>query len=143
MSHAVGCAFQLCTQRKEKPAPCGEFSRFDPLRVTSVSERSTHIRLSDHFSDSVRSKASGESNTNERPRPKGTQISGVVCHNPLRIIDLNQSMFMAKPTQNRFEQRKHYPEPSMIRPIRTSIIDTSLFFSVYEETDDPFTVRQM
>lgn len=86
---------------------------------------------------SIRSKDEEESNTNERPRPKGTQINGVVCHNPLRIIDLNQSKLMTNSKVNCFqiqeywyEQRKNYPEPSTNIFHQKTFDDNDLFFSL-------------
>ncbi|CAF0844644.1 unnamed protein product [Didymodactylos carnosus] len=108
LSHAVGCAFQICLERKQKrDRECGvtvefnhdgtSFTRYGSFRTTSLTERiidpqsaiiAEPVPLSplSHNSNSLRS------GPTERPRPKGDN-DAFIRSASLRLGELNQTTF--------------------------------------------------
>ncbi|CAF1466198.1 unnamed protein product [Rotaria magnacalcarata] len=111
LSHAVGCAFQICLERKQKrDRECSvtveysqngsSFTRFGSFRTTSITERIidpqssiiaepipyNSTATSNSFSSSIQ-----KNGAIERPRPKGTDSDTFIRSASLRLGDLNQS----------------------------------------------------
>ncbi|CAF1008779.1 unnamed protein product [Adineta ricciae] len=109
LSHAVGCAFQICLERKQQRdrecsvtveyTPNGaSFTRFGSFRSTSILERlidpqsaiipeSTPCLSTKTSVDS----SSQKSNLMERPRPKGSKSEPFVRSMSMRADDFNQT----------------------------------------------------
>jgi len=112
LSHAVGCAFQICLERKQKrDRECSvtveytqngtSFTRFGSFRTTTITERiidpqsaivaepiptnSLTISNSSHNATFMKS-----ATAMERPRPKGTDSDTFIRSASLRLGDLNQ-----------------------------------------------------
>lgn len=110
LSHAVGCAFQICLERKQKrDRECSvtveysqngaSFTRFGSFRTTSITERiidpqsaiiAEPIPLNTTASNL--SIASIQRNgATERPRPKGSDADAFVRSASLRMGEINQA----------------------------------------------------
>lgn len=110
LSHAVGCAFQICLERKQKrDRECSvtveysqngaSFTRFGSFRTTSITERiidpqsaiiAEPIPLNTTASNLSISSIQRNGVT-ERPRPKGNDADAFVRSASLRLGELNQA----------------------------------------------------
>jgi numb-like protein len=113
LSHAVGCAFQICLERKQKrDRECGvtveftqdgtSFTRFGSFRATSITERiidpqsaiiaepipNSPVTLSN---TTITNSAFQRHGGIERPRPKGKESETFMRSASLRLGDLNQA----------------------------------------------------
>ncbi|CAF0853753.1 unnamed protein product [Adineta steineri] len=111
LSHAVGCAFQICLERKQKrDRECSVtveytqngtcFTRFGSFRTTSITERlidpqSAIIAEPIPYNTTTTSNLINSSNQKngviERPRPKGTDSDAFIRSASLRLGELNQA----------------------------------------------------
>ncbi|CAF0910742.1 unnamed protein product [Rotaria sp. Silwood1] len=111
LSHAVGCAFQICLERKQKrDRECSvtveysqngtSFTRFGSFRTTSITERiidpqSAIIAEPIPYNSTATSNLTNSSNQKngaiERPRPKGNDSDTFIRSASLRLGDLNQT----------------------------------------------------
>ncbi|CAF4531904.1 unnamed protein product [Rotaria sp. Silwood1] len=118
LSHAVGCAFQICLERKQKrDSECdvtveytqngASFTRFGSFRTTSIAERiidpQSAIVVEPIISTlTVTSSNSSNQKHNaiERPRPKGNSSDALIRSASLRLDNLNQTTINSFKRQN-------------------------------------------
>jgi numb-like protein len=112
LSHAVGCAFQICLERKQKrDRECSvtveysqngtSFTRFGSFRTTSITERIIDPQsaiIAEPIPYNSTTTTSNLTNSSiqrngviERPRPKGNDSDTFVRSASLRLGDLNQT----------------------------------------------------
>jgi hypothetical protein len=111
LSHAVGCAFQICLERKQKrDRECSvtveysqngtSFTRFGSFRTTSITERiidpqsaiiAEPIPYNSITTSNLTNSSIQKNGAIERPRPKGTESDAFVRSASLRLGDLNQA----------------------------------------------------
>ncbi|UJR16175.1 hypothetical protein I4U23_003085 [Adineta vaga] len=107
LSHAVGCAFQICLERKQQRdrecnvtveyTPNGtSFTRFGSFRSTSILERlidpqSAIVVESVPYSTTNTNSINQKQNVIERPRPKGSKSEPFVRSVSMRADDFNQT----------------------------------------------------
>ncbi|CAF0890865.1 unnamed protein product [Adineta ricciae] len=110
LSHAVGCAFQICLERKQKrDRECSvtveysqngtSFTRFGSFRTTSITERlidpqSAIIAEPIPLSSNITLNSTNSLQKNgvmERPRPKGNDSDAFIRSASLRLGELNQA----------------------------------------------------
>ncbi|UJR30345.1 hypothetical protein I4U23_017881 [Adineta vaga] len=111
LSHAVGCAFQICLERKQKrDRECSvtveytqngtSFTRFGSFRTTSITERlidpqsaiiAEPIPYNLNTMSTLTNSSLQKNGAIERPRPKGTDSDAFMRSASLRVGDLNQT----------------------------------------------------
>ncbi|CAF0865767.1 unnamed protein product [Rotaria sordida] len=159
LSHAVGCAFQICLKRKQKhDNECGvtveytqngtSFTRFGSFRTTSITERMIDPQSAiviepipytstETSSNSINS-SNQKNNAIERPRPKGNSSDTFIRSASLRLDNPNQT------TINSFK-RQHSLRPNDLPPIQESRSKDTLTHTsnnIPEEVESKSTINE-
>ncbi|CAF2751996.1 unnamed protein product [Rotaria sp. Silwood2] len=155
LSHSVGCAFQICLDRKQRrDSECGvtveytqngtSFTRFGSFRTTSIAERiidpqsAIVVEPIPYTSTVISSNSINSSNQKnsalERPRPKGNSSDSFIRSASLRLGNLNQT------TTNSFKRQSSL-RPNDLPSIQESKSKDTLTNTILEEVEPSSTIN--
>ncbi|CAF3133641.1 unnamed protein product [Rotaria socialis] len=151
LSHAVGCAFQVCLERKQKrDSECNvtveytqngtSFTKFGSFRTTSIAERiidpqSAIVVEPIPYTSTIIS-SNQKNNAIERPRPKGHSSDAFIRSASMRLDNPNQAVINSFKRQNSLR-------PSDLPSIQESKYKDSIPTTIPEEVESASSINEL